>query len=218
MAMLIPSHNDRPHVIRPKEEARKTRASLLGCRPRSAARRPALPRCADKTRRANWFRPFRGPFLLEDLLDEITRLDPHEPQLPAVSHGATQTELSGLLGASKAALAQLNDRWRVVDDSSQWVLQQREGERWRDRSFCQTKRTLLRCVREYCGQANIGALQSLPDCYGGKPDTIGAPYCTVCGRWRAQPQKGLPVHLFCQAHRRKGTKGKLIELDTFIFD
>src|SRR5262249_680692 len=65
MAMLIPSHNDRPLVIRPKEEARKTRASLLGCRPRSAARRPALPRCADKTRRANWFRPFRGLFLLE---------------------------------------------------------------------------------------------------------------------------------------------------------
>ena len=61
------AHNDHSLSIRPKEEARKNRASLLESRSRSAARLPALPRCADKTHRANWFRPVRGPFYLEEL-------------------------------------------------------------------------------------------------------------------------------------------------------
>jgi len=67
------AHNDHSLSIRPKEEARKNRASLLESRSRSAARLPALPRCADKTHRANWFRPVRGPFYLEELDAELAK-------------------------------------------------------------------------------------------------------------------------------------------------
>ena len=37
---------------------------------------------------------------------------------------------------------------------------------WRDRSFCRTRDTLLRCIREYCGEVDAEALsqlKSLPD-------------------------------------------------------
>jgi hypothetical protein len=73
---------------------------------------------------------------------------------------------------SNRLVAQLNKRWRVVDDPLQWILQRRQGNPrkknsgWRDRSFCRTRDALLRCVREHCGETDgnsLAKLKSLPD-------------------------------------------------------
>jgi hypothetical protein len=67
---------------------------------------------------------------------------------------------------------ELNDRWRVVDDPLQWMLQRRTsngGEKhsgWHNRSYCRARDGLLRCIREYCGDVNsIGLMQveALPE-------------------------------------------------------
>jgi hypothetical protein len=69
-------------------------------------------------------------------------------------------------------VAQLNERWRVVDDPLQWILQRKKGNPrkknsgWRDRSFCRTQGALLRCVAGYCGEIDansLAKLKSLPD-------------------------------------------------------
>jgi hypothetical protein len=73
---------------------------------------------------------------------------------------------------SNRLVAQLNERWRVVDDPLQWILQRKKGNPrkknsgWRDRSFCRTRDALLRCVREHCGEIDdnsLAKLKSLPD-------------------------------------------------------
>jgi hypothetical protein len=74
----------------------------------------------------------------------------------------------------KRVIAQLSPNWRVTDDPLQWIVQRRKGNLrkknsgWRNRAFCRTREGLLRCVREYCGQVDNGALaqlQALPDCH-----------------------------------------------------
>jgi hypothetical protein len=73
---------------------------------------------------------------------------------------------------SNRLVAPLNERWRVVDDPLQWILQRKKGNPrkknsgWRDRSFCRTRDALLRCVREHCGEIDdnsLAKLKSLPD-------------------------------------------------------
>ncbi len=60
-------------------------------------------------------------------------------------------------------LVKLNDKWRIVDDPLQWILQRR-GEKngkfgpWQARSFCTTRKALLRCIREYCGAVDPAAV------------------------------------------------------------
>ncbi len=65
----------------------------------------------------------------------------------------------------------LNDRWRVVDDPIQWILQQREGGKprrrpdgsyrqpWRDRSFPTGRRLLKREIRHLCGEVDPETLR-----------------------------------------------------------
>ena len=69
-------------------------------------------------------------------------------------------------------IAQLNHNWRVVDDPLQWILQRRKGKTrnkssgWQGRSFCRTRESLLRCIREYCGEVDpneLAKLGALPD-------------------------------------------------------
>jgi hypothetical protein len=68
---------------------------------------------------------------------------------------------------SNQLVAQLNERWRVVDDPLQWKLQRKKGNArkknsgWQDRSFCRTRDGLLRCVCEYCGEVEPAALAKL---------------------------------------------------------
>ena len=64
---------------------------------------------------------------------------------------------------NKAGPWLVNSTWRVAFDERQWLLQVRQGERWRDRSFCVTRRGLLRCIAAYCGPADTGAIAAFPD-------------------------------------------------------
>ena len=56
----------------------------------------------------------------------------------------------------------LNNGWRVVNDPLQWVLQRQQGGRWHNRSYCCTRAALLRCIREYCGDADLSVALQLP--------------------------------------------------------
>ena len=84
----------------------------------------------------------------------------------------TQNRNSQLAHPSNRLVAQLNERWRVVDDPLQWILQRKKGNPrkknsgWMSRSFCRTRGALLRCVDGYCGESSttpLAKLKSLPD-------------------------------------------------------
>jgi hypothetical protein len=68
---------------------------------------------------------------------------------------------------SNRLVAQLNESWRVVDDSLQWRLQRKKGSPrkknpgWQDRSFCTTRDGLVRCIREYCGDVDPAAIEKI---------------------------------------------------------
>ena len=73
---------------------------------------------------------------------------------------------------SKPVIAVLNDRWRVIDDGIQWVLQKRKGRPtpkssgWRGRSYATSRARLLDSVERRCGPVEPAALRhltSLPD-------------------------------------------------------
>jgi hypothetical protein len=70
----------------------------------------------------------------------------------------------------RAVVSVLNDRWRVIEcrDDIQWILQIRRGHRdgspiWRGISFCRTRESLERCVRERCGDGFGFHLGGLPE-------------------------------------------------------
>ena len=72
----------------------------------------------------------------------------------------------------------VNDRWRVMDDGAlQWILQHRRQDKravapskrfggdWYARSYCNTRRALLRCIKEYCGDVDpeaVARIETLP--------------------------------------------------------
>lgn len=64
-------------------------------------------------------------------------------------------------------IVQLNSRWRVRHDPAQWILQRQQGRnadgcpRYRDRSFCAQRRTLLRDIGDYCGDVDRIALRQV---------------------------------------------------------
>jgi hypothetical protein len=69
-------------------------------------------------------------------------------------------------------VVQLNERWRVIDDPLQWILQRKKGNSrtkntgWSCRFFCLSRDGLLQSVREYCGEIDPDArakLRALPD-------------------------------------------------------
>jgi hypothetical protein len=64
---------------------------------------------------------------------------------------------------------QLNTHWRVIYDPLQWILQHLRGGRWRDRSFCVTRRGLLRCIDENCGEADLSEILGFPEWH---PDRV----------------------------------------------
>jgi hypothetical protein len=57
----------------------------------------------------------------------------------------------------------LNADWRVAFDPLQWILQHRQGQRWRDRAFCVMRDALLRCIADNCGVADITQVLQLPE-------------------------------------------------------
>jgi hypothetical protein len=99
----------------------------------------------------------------------------------------SQGHIPCLAHPSNRLIAQLNTSWRVVDDPLQWVLQHKKGNPrrknpgWENRSFCTTRAGLLRCAREYCGEADpaaLAALSALPehhtDVEGGRSAQVSA--------------------------------------------
>lgn len=77
-------------------------------------------------------------------------------------------------------IAVLNDRWRVVDDPLQWILEVRKGRSrsratgWTGRRFHCQRTALIRSIRELCGEVDPAALAVLdalpqrhPSCGGG---------------------------------------------------
>ena len=79
-------------------------------------------------------------------------------------------------------IARLNDRWRVVDDPLQWVLQVRRGRKtskasgWRNRSYHAQRTALQRCIGEYCGEVAGHALktiEALPEVHPARSKTSG---------------------------------------------
>jgi len=86
-----------------------------------------------------------------------------------------------LRAASTRIVADLNAGWRVVDNpphwAPQWILQFRKGRQtakscgWRDRSYCTDRKSLLRCIREYCSEIDPEALvtiRGLPERHPGR--------------------------------------------------
>jgi hypothetical protein len=59
--------------------------------------------------------------------------------------------------------AHLNERWRVMEYGTQWVLEQRAGKRHHgtarsdDRSYCRTREALIRCSRASAGDIEAAA-------------------------------------------------------------
>ena len=88
-------------------------------------------------------------------------------RLKAGGHGALSNVAFRPAHPSNRLIVQLNERWKVVDDPLQWILQRRKGSPrkknsgWQGRSFCRTREALLRCVREYCGEVDPAALDKL---------------------------------------------------------
>ena len=75
----------------------------------------------------------------------------------------------------------LNERWRVVDDPLQWILQYRAGnishsdadktrKAWQGRRFCRTRDALLRDIRENCEPIDLATIEEIvkfPDRHPG---------------------------------------------------
>ncbi|MEE8099726.1 MAG: hypothetical protein V3T13_07305 [Hyphomicrobium sp.] len=96
-------------------------------------------------------------------------------------------------GGTRVTPLMLNERWRVAsDDWLQWILEARHGKPgikssgWRGRSFCTTRKALLRCIGEYCGevdQAAVAYIETWPEQYphrsrfepSARPDEVSGP-------------------------------------------
>ncbi len=104
--------------------------------------------------------------------EHMTECEVREPSSPPDGGDLATDKLAAPAHPSNPLVAQLNGRWRVVDDPLQWVLQRRQGNArqkntgWRCRSFCRTRMALLRCIHDYCGPVDPAALptlKTLPD-------------------------------------------------------
>jgi hypothetical protein len=123
-----------------------------------------------------------------------------ERSVGPAAHGDCRSRTERPAHPSNQLVAQLNERWRVVDDPLQWRLQQRRGNPrtknsgWRDRSHCRTRDALLRCVGEHCGEIDdnpLSKIKSLPDRH---PDSDCANLdVRGTGQARADAQGKVPV-------------------------
>ena len=64
----------------------------------------------------------------------------------------------------------INDRWRLSEDGEvQWILQYREGKRWKNKAFCGTRDGLMDVALPHNKVAIVGgvlaALGRLPEHY-----------------------------------------------------
>ncbi len=97
-------------------------------------------------------------------------------------------------------LIQISRNWRLAEDDLQWILQRCKNlkqytsdrdhsENWRGRSFCRTRKTLIRCIGEYVTlepgegveliEAAVARVERWPDWHKPRPEpmagaTVGA--------------------------------------------
>jgi hypothetical protein len=88
----------------------------------------------------------------------------------------TQKRNLQLAHPSNRLVAQLNEKWRVVDDPLQWILQRKKGNPRKKnsgrqgRSFCRTRDALLGCVAGHRGEIDANSLAKLKSLPGWHPD------------------------------------------------
>ena len=80
----------------------------------------------------------------------------------------------------------LSERWRVVNDQLQWILELRKGRKtgkstgWQGMRFCQQRTTLTRDIGELCGdvdQAALALIDALPDQHPSCGGSSNHPSC-----------------------------------------
>ena len=95
-----------------------------------------------------------------------------EPSWPPDGGEVASASLPAPAHPSNCLVAQLNERWRVVADPLQWILQKRKGtpskkkSGWQGSSFCRTRKALLRNIRERCGEVDpktLAEIEALPE-------------------------------------------------------
>ena len=90
-------------------------------------------------------------------------------------------------------LLQISRNWRLAEDELQWILQRcRNGRRFQDerdhtgnwygRSFCRTRKALIRCIDEYVKlepgedpgliEATVARIERWPEMHVAKPDPL----------------------------------------------
>ena len=90
-----------------------------------------------------------------------------------------------MTGPNTFMVVQLNDRWRVIDDPLQWVVQCRQNNRrrsdgsvdprsWQGKRFCRTRTALQRDIRENYGEVDpavAAIVVALPDWHPDRDKT-----------------------------------------------
>ena len=91
-----------------------------------------------------------------------------------------------MTGPHTFLIVQLNDRWRVIDDPLQWIVQYRRRDRgrsdgsedsrsWEGRRFCRTRTALQRDITENCGEvdpAAIAIIERLPNWHSDRGKSV----------------------------------------------
>ena len=100
----------------------------------------------------------------------------NNPVPVTIAGAAPSTSRKESAGDYGAIVCQLNDQWRVIEcrNGIQWILQRRAnkagGDAWYGRSYCCTKKALIRVCRAHSGEINPNAmavLDALPERIGG---------------------------------------------------
>ncbi len=90
-------------------------------------------------------------------------------------------------------LLQISRNWRLAEDDLQWILQRCKKikryidepghhENWRGRSFCRTRKALIRCIGEYVKleadedpgliEAAVARVQTWPEWHRPRPEPL----------------------------------------------
>ncbi len=99
--------------------------------------------------------------------EHMTECEVREPSSPPDGGDLATDKLAAPAHPSNPLVAQLNGRWRVVDDPLQWILQRRKGtpsnkkSGWKGNAFCRTRKALSRNIRERCGEVDPEALAEI---------------------------------------------------------
>ena len=104
--------------------------------------------------------------------EHMTECEVRETSSPPDGGDIATDKLTASAHPSDRLVLQLSERWRIVNDPLQWILQRKKGtpskknSGWRGRRGCRTRKELLRCIREYCGCVDdeaVKQIEALPE-------------------------------------------------------